>query len=73
MGWGGGNHACNGMRFAKIGQNILISYALAMYSWTGVKKDGSPDTVFTAPSIVANPVGLGLPLKSFLKATPRQA
>ncbi|KAK2604246.1 hypothetical protein N8I77_007190 [Diaporthe amygdali] len=41
-GWGMGRHPCTGIRLAKVQQNIVIAYALAMYEWVSCDKDGVP-------------------------------
>lgn len=37
-----GRHPCTGIRLAKVQQNIVIAYALAMYEWVSCDKDGVP-------------------------------
>ncbi|KAB8235416.1 cytochrome P450 [Aspergillus alliaceus] len=57
LGWGHGKHPCLGMRWAKLQQNIIFVYALAMYQWSGCNAEG------TAP---------GLPQGIYCKYVPRQ-
>ncbi|EME79061.1 uncharacterized protein MYCFIDRAFT_204672 [Pseudocercospora fijiensis CIRAD86] len=72
MGWGAGRHPCNGIRWAKIQQNMMLAYAFAMYKWTGCHKDGSPNTDFIPPTTALNELAPSLPQNLFLKAEPRK-
>ncbi|KAF2118823.1 cytochrome P450 [Lophiotrema nucula] len=40
LGWGNGRHRCVGQRWAKLQQNIIIAYALAMYQWSACDANG---------------------------------
>jgi sterol 14-demethylase len=42
LGWGRGRHPCPGMRWAKLQQNIIIAYAVAMYDWSSCDETGKP-------------------------------
>lgn len=72
MGWGAGRHPCNGIRWAKIQQNIILAYAFAMYEWSGCKADGSPEHDFIPPTTALNELAPCLPQNLLLKAVPRR-
>ncbi|KAH6722844.1 putative cytochrome P450 [Leptodontidium sp. MPI-SDFR-AT-0119] len=72
MGWGGGRHPCNGIRWAKIQQNMMLAYALGMYKWTGCFPDGSPNPEFIPPTTALNELAPALPQNLFCKAVPRE-
>ena len=71
LGWGGGRHPCLGMRWAKIQQNIIIGYALAMYKWTGCDANGQPNLQFDGKTDPDEPVPK-LPQGLFCKHVPRE-
>lgn len=72
MGWGAGRHPCVGMRWAKIQQNILLGYALALYKWSGCDKDGNPNSHFAQPTTALNELAPSLPTGLFCKYDPRE-
>ncbi|KAG6358768.1 hypothetical protein INS49_012287 [Diaporthe citri] len=51
VGWGQGRHNCAGMRWAKLQQNIIIAYSLAMYQWKNCDENGQviTDIVYKRP------------------------
>ncbi|RMZ83615.1 hypothetical protein DV738_g927, partial [Chaetothyriales sp. CBS 135597] len=61
MGWGQGRHPCVGMRWAKLQQNIILAYALALYKWQGCDADGNPDSGFRQPTHALNELAPSLP------------
>lgn len=42
VGWGTGRHPCLGMRFAKLEQNVITAFFLAMYDFELVDGSGKP-------------------------------
>ena len=61
MGWGAGRHPCNGIRWAKIQQNMILAYALGMYEWSGCFKNGEPNPEFIPPTTALNELAPALP------------
>ncbi|KAK4495529.1 hypothetical protein PRZ48_013861 [Zasmidium cellare] len=43
LGWGQGQHACMGTRWAKLQQYMIVAYAVAIYKWNSCQADGTPD------------------------------
>lgn len=72
MGWGAGRHPCNGIRWAKIQQTMMLAYALAMYKWTGCFPDGSPNPEFIPPTTALKELAPALPQNLYCKAVPRE-
>ncbi|KAI9727731.1 MAG: hypothetical protein M1828_005959 [Chrysothrix sp. TS-e1954] len=73
MGWGAGRHPCNGMKWAKLQQNMILAYAFAMYEFSGCHKDGSPNPEFIPPTTALNELAPALPHNLLIKAVPRKA
>lgn len=71
MGWGQGRHPCTGMRWAKIQQNIMLAYALAMFKWSGCDANGQPNPHFAQPNRL-NKIAPSLPLGLYCKYVPRE-
>ncbi|KAF3763196.1 cytochrome P450 [Cryphonectria parasitica EP155] len=55
IGWGQGRHPCLGMRWAKMQQNIILGYALAMYRWIACDENGNPNVEFDRKTDVNAP------------------
>ncbi|KAF2272824.1 putative cytochrome P450 [Westerdykella ornata] len=72
MGWGGGRHPCTGMRWAKLQQNIMLGYALAMYEWSGCDAQGNPNPHFAQPTTALNELAPRLPTGQYCKYVPRE-
>ncbi|KAF2723083.1 putative cytochrome P450 [Polychaeton citri CBS 116435] len=72
MGWGAGRHPCIGMRWAKIQQNIILAYALAMYQWSGCGENGEPIAKFQQPTHALDHLAPKLPQGRFCKFVPRE-
>ena len=43
MGWGAGRHPCLGMRFAKLEQNLIMAFLVAMFDWELCTEQGEPE------------------------------
>ncbi|KAE8385292.1 cytochrome P450 [Aspergillus alliaceus] len=71
LGWGHGKHPCLGMRWAKLQQNIILVYALAMYQWSGCDADGQSIPPLE-PNINLDAAAPGLPQGIYCKYVPRQ-
>ena len=72
MGWGSGRHPCIGMRWAKIQQNIILAYALAMFKWSGCDENGNPNPKFAQPTTALNDLAPKLPQGLYCKYVPRE-
>lgn len=72
MGWGVGRHPCIGMRWAKIQQNIILAYALAMYEWSGCDENGQPISEFQQPTHALDHLAPKLPQGTHCKFVPRE-
>lgn len=72
MGWGGGRHPCIGMRWAKIQQNIILAYALALYKWNGCDEHGNDTTEFRQPNHALAHLAPKLPSGTHIKFAPRE-
>ncbi|KAI1378720.1 putative cytochrome P450 [Hypoxylon crocopeplum] len=72
MGWGAGRHPCIGMRWAKLQQNIIMAYALAIYNWTGCDEKGRSVSVFKQPTHALDHLAPKLPQGTHVKFTPRK-
>lgn len=72
MGWGAGRHPCIGMRWAKIQQNIIMAYALALYTWTGCDEYGNDVDVFNQPTHALNHIAPRLPQGTHVKFARRE-
>lgn len=60
------------MRWAKLQQNIIMAYALALYEWTGCDAEGNAVDVFSQPSHALNHIAPRLPQGTHVKFAPRQ-
>ncbi|EED18907.1 cytochrome P450, putative [Talaromyces stipitatus ATCC 10500] len=72
MGWGAGRHPCTGMRWAKLQQNIILAYALALYKWSGCDEHGDPNPHFAQPTTALNELAPRLPQGLWCKYVPRE-
>jgi cytochrome P450 len=72
MGWGQGRHPCIGMRWAKMQQNIILAYALAMFKWSGCDANGQPNPHFAQPTTALNELAPSLPQGLYCKYVPRE-
>lgn len=72
MGWGAGRHPCIGMRWAKIQQNMLLAYALAMYKWTGCDENGEAISKFQQPTHALDHLAPKLPQGTHCKFQRRE-
>lgn len=72
MGWGAGSHPCNGIRWAKIQQNIILAYAFAMYKWSGCFENGQPNSEFIPPTTALKELAPALPQNLYCRAVPRE-
>lgn len=72
MGWGHGRHPCIGMRWAKLQQNIILAYALAMFKWSGCDVTGQPNPHFTQPTTALNELAPSLPQGLYCKYVLRE-
>lgn len=70
MGWGAGRHPCIGMRWAKLQQNIILAYALAMYKWSACDAEGKPSFTYD-PKTDVNAVAPQLANGLYCKYEPR--
>lgn len=52
VGWGAGRHPCLGIKFAKLEQNIVVAFFLAMFYFELSDSDGNP--VDSPPSVDLN-------------------
>ncbi|KUJ11672.1 putative cytochrome P450 [Mollisia scopiformis] len=73
MGWGAGRHPCVGMRWAKIQQNIILAYALALYKWSGCDENGELISKFQQPTHALDHLAPKLPQGTHCKFVPREA
>ncbi|KAJ3493732.1 hypothetical protein NLG97_g4548 [Lecanicillium saksenae] len=73
MGWGAGRHPCVGMRWAKLQQNILMAYALALYKWEGCDEHGQKVTVVKQPTHALDHLAPKLPQGTHCMFVPRNA
>ncbi|KID84886.1 Cytochrome P450 [Metarhizium guizhouense ARSEF 977] len=71
MGWGAGRHPCVGMRWAKLQQNIIMAYAVALYRWTGCDENGNPTAVFKQPTHGLDHLAPKLPQGTHCRFAPR--
>ncbi|PHH92987.1 hypothetical protein CDD83_2820 [Cordyceps sp. RAO-2017] len=71
VGWGQGCHPCAGVRWAKIQQNMIFAYALAMYRWTSCDEEGRPTPNAVHEKLLNTKRSTVLP-KAFCKVVPRQ-
>ncbi|KAF8852512.1 putative cytochrome P450 [Acephala macrosclerotiorum] len=71
MGWGAGRHPCIGMRWAKLQQNIILAYALALYKWSGCDENGQSISEFQQPTHALDHLAPKLPQGTHCKFVPR--
>jgi cytochrome P450 len=72
IGWGLGRHPCIGMRWAKIQQNMLLAYALALYEWSGCDANGDNISEFQQPTHALDHLAPRLPQGTHCKFVPRK-